>query len=83
MKTVDIREAQTTLSALLAAVEQGEVVVIARDGKPVARFTRIEPMRRRQAGLLRTLPAWRKFAFDPAVFAVLTDVESAAEGWPM
>jgi hypothetical protein len=32
--------------------------------------------------MLRALPAWRDFAFDPAVFAPLTDKEMAAEGWP-
>lgn len=33
---VDVREAKTGLSRLLALVEQGETVVIARHGKPVA-----------------------------------------------
>jgi prevent-host-death family protein len=83
MKTVNIHEAKTTLSALLAEVEEGEQVVIARNGKPIAQLTRIEPTPRRQPGLLRTLPGWRDFAFDPAVFAPLTDEELAAEGWPV
>jgi prevent-host-death family protein len=83
MKTVNIHEAKTTLSALLAAVEEGEQVVIARNGKPIAQLTRIDPTPRRQPGLLRTLPAWRDFIFDPSVFAPLTDEELAAEGWPV
>jgi prevent-host-death family protein len=83
MKTVSIHEAKTTLSALLAEVEEGEQVVIARNGKPIARLTRIEPTPRRQPGLLRTLPGWRDFAFEPSVFAPLTDNELAAEGWPV
>ncbi len=82
-KTVDIHTAQTTLFALLAEVEQGEQVVIARNGKPIAQLTRIEPTPRRQPGLLRTLPAWRDFTFDPMVFSPLTDEELAAEGWPV
>jgi prevent-host-death family protein len=37
-KTVNIHTAKTTLSKLIAAVEEGEEVVIARAGKPVARL---------------------------------------------
>jgi prevent-host-death family protein len=37
-KTVNIHTAKTTLSKLIAAVEDGEEVVIARAGKPVARL---------------------------------------------
>ena len=36
MKSVNIHEAKTTLSAILAEVEQGESYVICRNGKPVA-----------------------------------------------
>lgn len=36
MKTVNIHEAKTHLSRLLEAVEAGEVVTIARAGKPIA-----------------------------------------------
>ena len=35
---VNVHEAKTHLSRLLAAVEQGSEVVIARSGKPVARL---------------------------------------------
>ena len=37
MTTVNVHEAKTNLSRLLAQVEAGEEVVIARNGKPVAR----------------------------------------------
>jgi prevent-host-death family protein len=37
-QTVNVHEAKTHLSRLLEAVEQGEEVVIARAGKPVARL---------------------------------------------
>jgi prevent-host-death family protein len=83
MKTVDIHKAKTILSALLVEVEQGERIVITRNGKPIAQLTRIEPKPQRQPGLLRALPAWRDFTFDPAVFAASTDKEMAAEGWPV
>ncbi len=36
MKTVDIVDASAHLSALLVEVEQGEDILIARDGAPVA-----------------------------------------------
>ena len=38
---VNVHEAKTTLSQLLARVEAGEVVTIARAGKPVARLVPI------------------------------------------
>jgi prevent-host-death family protein len=37
-KTVNIHTAKTTLSKLIAEVENGEEIVIARAGKPVARL---------------------------------------------
>lgn len=39
MEQVNVLEAKTQLSRLLARVEQGEEIVIARDGKPVAILT--------------------------------------------
>jgi prevent-host-death family protein len=40
MRTFTVDEAQTNLSTLLEAVETGEDVLIARDGRLVARLTR-------------------------------------------
>jgi prevent-host-death family protein len=40
---VNVGQAKTDLSKLLARVEAGEDVEIARDGVPVARLVRIEP----------------------------------------
>lgn len=39
MIKVNIHEAKTQLSRLLAKVEEGEVVIIARSGNPVARLS--------------------------------------------
>lgn len=39
--TVNVHEAKTNLSKLLEQVEQGETVVIARAGKPVAELTAV------------------------------------------
>jgi prevent-host-death family protein len=82
MKTVNVHEAKTKLSALLALVEQGEEVIIARNGHHVARLTAVAPPIRREPGELRHVPEWRDFRFDPAVFAPMTDEEMAEEGWP-
>lgn len=40
--TVNIHEAKTHLSKLLERVEQGETIVIARAGKPVAELTAVK-----------------------------------------
>jgi prevent-host-death family protein len=41
MQTINIHDAKTQFSKLIEAVVQGEQVVIARAGKPVARLTSI------------------------------------------
>lgn len=81
MKTVNVHEAKTSLSALLAEVERGEEVVIARNGQPVAKLTRVVSTQPRTPGILRNLPGWQNFAYDPALFAPLSDEELAKEGW--
>jgi prevent-host-death family protein len=43
MKPVNVHEAKTHFSRLLAKVERGGEVVIARAGKPVARLVAVEP----------------------------------------
>lgn len=54
MRTVNIHAAKTHLSSLLDAVLQGEEVIIAKAGKPVARIVPFKPAKqRRKAGLLR------------------------------
>ncbi|MCG8556513.1 MAG: type II toxin-antitoxin system Phd/YefM family antitoxin [Proteobacteria bacterium] len=47
---VNIHEAKSHLSRLLARVAQGEEVVIARSGRPIARLVPIEAARQRVAG---------------------------------
>jgi prevent-host-death family protein len=50
MTTVNVHEAKTHLSRLLQRVEQGERIVIARAGRPVAVLQAVEAPRRRQPG---------------------------------
>lgn len=40
MKTVNIHEAKTHLSRLIERIAQGEEIIIAKAGKPVARLVR-------------------------------------------
>lgn len=54
MTTVTIHAAKTQLSKLIARVEAGEEVIIARCDKPVARLVPIEPPKpKRQFGSMR------------------------------
>ena len=56
MITVNMHEAKTHFSKLIARVEAGEEIVIARDGAPVARLVAIRPrISKRVAGRDRGL----------------------------
>ncbi len=55
MEAIDVHEAKTHLSRLLAKVAEGEEVVIARAGKPIARLVPIAPQGRRVFGQDRGL----------------------------
>ncbi len=44
--TVNIFEAKTKLSKLIELVEQGQEIVIARAGKPVARLSKYRPTKK-------------------------------------
>ena len=45
MTTVNIHEAKTHFSRLVDAASQGETIVIAKAGKPIAKLTRLEAER--------------------------------------
>jgi antitoxin (DNA-binding transcriptional repressor) of toxin-antitoxin stability system len=74
MKTVTVHVAKTTLSQLIARVEAGEEIVIARDKQPVAKLV---PMRRtkpkRRFGAMRG-----KARVDAAFFEPLPEDELRA-----
>ena len=52
MDMVNVHEAKTHLSRLLSRVARGEEIVIAKDGKPVAKLTAVSP-RERKPGRLK------------------------------
>ena len=65
MLVVNVHEAKTQLSRLLARVEAGEEVVIARRGEPVARLVGCKPRSRRQADVLKGKVVIPESFFDP------------------
>jgi prevent-host-death family protein len=53
MRTINIHAAKTNLSRLVEDAAQGEEIVIAKAGKPIARLCPLEtPQKRRRLGLL-------------------------------
>jgi prevent-host-death family protein len=77
MAQVTVHEAKTNLSKLLARVEAGEEVVIARGKQPVARIVPIErPKRQPLLGRLKG----HKIELTDAFFEPLPDDELKAWG---
>ena len=64
-KAVNVHDAKTRFSELLARVEKGEEVVIARGGKLIARLVPNAP-----------IPKARVFGADRGTFAVPDDFDS-------
>lgn len=80
MKTVNMHEAKSTLSQLIAAVERGEEVLIARAGRPVARLTSLDrPLRGMTFGSMQGLITHMAGDFD----APLTADEMPVDGSPI
>ena len=65
MTTVNVHEAKTNLSQLLVRVEAGEEVVIARNGKPVARLVSCKPRGKPQFGAMKGQIEIDDNFFDP------------------
>lgn len=70
-KTVKVQEAKTRLSGLLAEVEHGQEIVIARGDDPVARLTPIQEAPKRELGFV-------PYEVPSAFFEPLPDEELAA-----
>jgi len=70
-ETVTIHVAKTTLSRLVARVEAGEEIVIARDQTPVAKLVPIAPPKPERApGSMKG-----RIALDPSFFEPLPEDE--------
>lgn len=72
-EVVNTHDAKTRLSQLLAKVEAGQTVTIARDGKPVAKLVPIASAGKRKFGTMRG-----KIAIGPEFFEPLPEEELAA-----
>ncbi len=75
MATVTIHVAKTTLSQLLARVEAGEDIVLARGKTPIAKLTALGPPQppKRRFGALRGV-----VSVGPEFFEPLDEAEQAA-----
>jgi prevent-host-death family protein len=77
MLTVNIHEAKTQFSKLIARVEAGEEIVIARDGAPVARLVAIrQPASKRISGRDRDLFSVPEDFDEPMPEDTLNEFES-------
>ena len=65
MFIVNVHQAKTQLSRLLAQVEAGEDVVISRRGEPVARLVGCKPRSKRQPDVLKGKVVIPESFFDP------------------
>ena len=73
MPIVNVHQAKTQLSRLLAQVEAGEEVTITRRGQPVAQLVRYRPRGKRQFGAMRG-----RIAVDDSILDPLPEDELAA-----
>ena len=73
MTKVNVHEAKTNLSRLLAKVEAGEEVVITRRGTPVARMVRVQKQGKWQFGSMKG-----RIKLDDSFFDPLPEEELAA-----
>ncbi len=74
MATVTIHTAKTTLSQLLARVEAGEEIIVARGKEPIAKLVPFQPASaKRQFGALRG-----SVSVGPEFFEPLSEQELAA-----
>ena len=69
-KTVNIDDARTHLRRLIARVERGERIVIARAGKPVAELRPVRKMRKRFAPLDDPLLRVDEYSYDGPIEAM-------------
>ncbi|HEY7445365.1 MAG TPA: type II toxin-antitoxin system prevent-host-death family antitoxin [Vicinamibacterales bacterium] len=61
MKAVNVHEAKTHLSRLLEQVEAGEEIILARNGKAVARLVPFRRLARRPGGMKGQIRLSRNF----------------------
>ena len=75
---MSVHEAKIHLLRLLAQVEAGEEITIARNGTPIARLVRFQQRGRRQFGAMKGRIALDDSFFDPLPEAELSAWEAKA-----
>lgn len=63
--TVNMQDAKTQLSQLVARAEAGEEIVLARAGSPAVRLVPVASRARRRPGSCPELAAWSDAILDP------------------
>ena len=81
---VNIHDAKTNLSKLIAAAESGEEVIIARNGKPAVKLVVIEPKKKSRRNILGSgigkiwvAPDWD----SPETNAQIADMFNNTKDW--
>lgn len=69
---VNIHAAKTQLSQLLVQVQEGEEIIIAKAGRPIAKLIPFHSTPAREPGL------WKEVSIPPSFFDPLPDEELAA-----
>jgi len=80
-KTINIHDAKTQLSRLVARAERGERLTIARAGKPVAQLGPVSKTRRRAMSLDDALLRVDEYSYDGPIGATTnTDIDRTVYG---
>jgi prevent-host-death family protein len=81
---VNIHDAKTNLSKLIAAAESGEEVIIARNGKPAVKLVVVEPKKKSRRDILGSgigkiwvAPDWD----SPETNAEIADMFNNTKDW--
>ncbi|MFT4692121.1 MAG: type II toxin-antitoxin system Phd/YefM family antitoxin [Verrucomicrobiia bacterium] len=83
MKTVNVHQAKTHLSALLVEVGKGEEIVIARNGTAVARLVAVDQDSSRIPGRFAGRIKIGESCFDPLSEDELGEFENGQPGDPL
>ena len=75
MRTLGLRDAKTSLSAVVEAAERGEATTITKRGRPVAVVVPVEDARRLYAG--------KRPSFADLLLSILEDLETERDPTPM
>jgi prevent-host-death family protein len=76
--TLNLYEAKTRLSALVEDAAAGKEIIIAKNGKPMAKLVAFEPTVKRKPGRLKG-KIWMSKDFDAPMPDIIAAFEASAE----